>query len=70
MLCNLVAHWGIGLPLGYLLTFHAGMGVFGLWIGLALGLGVAGVFLSLAWRRKAVALVRGEFALAGAGVAH
>lgn len=70
MLCNLVAHWGIGLPLGYLLTFHADMGVFGLWIGLALGLGVAGTFLSLAWRRKAVALVRGEFALAGAGVAH
>lgn len=70
MLCNLVAHWGIGLPLGYLLTFRAGLGVFGLWIGLALGLGVAGVFLSLAWRRKAGALFRGEFALAGAGVAH
>lgn len=70
MLCNLVSHWGIGLPLGYLLTFHAGFGVFGLWIGLALGLGVAGTFLSLAWRRKAGALARGEFTLAGAGVAH
>lgn len=70
MLCNLVSHWGIGLPMGYLLAFHADLGVFGLWIGLALGLGVAGTFLSLAWRRKAGALARGEFSLAGAGVGH
>lgn len=70
MLCNLVAHWGIGLPMGCLLTFHAGLGVFGLWIGLALGLGVAGVFLSLSWRRKADALARGDFTLAGASVAR
>ena len=70
MICNLVAHWGIGLPLGSLLAFHAGLGVFGLWIGLALGLGVAGIALCLAWRRKAGALARGEFALAAVGVAH
>jgi len=70
MVCNLISHWGIGLPLGYLLAFHADLGVFGLWIGLAMGLGVAGIFLSLAWRRKAGALARGEFALAGAGVGH
>ena len=39
MFCNLVAHWGIGLPLGYLLAFTAGYGILGLWVGLALGLG-------------------------------
>ncbi len=70
MLCNLISHWAIGLPLGYILTFHAGLGVVGLWIGLALGLGVAGIYLLLAWNRKADALARGEFALAGAGATH
>ena len=37
MVCNLVSHWFIGLPIGYLLCFGAGLGVFGLWAGLALG---------------------------------
>ncbi len=65
MVCNLVAHWFVGLPIGYLLAFGAGFGVFGLWAGLALGLAAAGIYLLTAWTRKARALARGEYVLAG-----
>ena len=65
MFCNLVAHWCIGLPIGYLLCFGAGFGVVGLWAGLALGLAAAGICLLTAWTRKARALGRGEYVLAG-----
>ncbi|MFO0890869.1 MAG: MATE family efflux transporter [Isosphaeraceae bacterium] len=64
MICNLVAHWVIGLPLGYLLCFIAGLGVVGIWIGRALGLAAAGVYLLRARWLKSRALARGEFALA------
>ena len=70
MVLTLVCYWAIGLPIGWHLTFNAGRGVLGLWIGLALGLFVAGVALLFAWRRRAAALMRGEFSLAGAGVGH
>ncbi len=52
MLANLFAHWGIGLPTGYLLAFPAHMGVVGLWIGLAIGLIVAGVILVVTWAHR------------------
>jgi MATE family multidrug resistance protein len=65
MVCNLVSHWFIGLPIGYALCFGAGLGVFGLWSGLALGLATAGTYLLTAWTRKARALARGEYVLAG-----
>jgi MATE family multidrug resistance protein len=67
MVCNLVAHWVVGLPLGYLLGISGGFGVVGLWTGLALGLALAGIYLLAAWARKARALARGEYALAGLG---
>ncbi|WP_165251507.1 MATE family efflux transporter [Paludisphaera soli] len=70
MLWTLVCYWFVGLPLGWSLTFQAGRGVIGLWIGLAAGLFVAGLALLNAWRRRADALMRGEFTLAGAGVGH
>lgn len=62
MVCNLVAHWVIGLLLGYLLAFTAGYGIIGLW----LGLGGSGLYLLRAWWRKSQALARGEFTLAAA----
>src|SRR5262249_36888576 len=65
MVCNLVTHWCIGLPLGCLLGFGAGLGIVGLWAGLALGLAAAGIYLLAAWTRTARALGRGEYALAG-----
>src|SRR5688572_12295758 len=42
MVVNLVAHWLLGLPIGYLLCFVIGWGVYGLWVGLSLGLIVTG----------------------------
>ncbi|MGH9160784.1 MAG: MATE family efflux transporter [Vicinamibacteraceae bacterium] len=49
---NLVAHWGVGLPVGYVLCFQAGAGVVGLWIGLGLGLTAVAVALLVVWRRQ------------------
>ena len=56
VVCILAAYWGVGLPLGCLLTFTGGYGVIGLWIGLATGLAVSGITILLAWNRKADAL--------------
>jgi multidrug resistance protein, MATE family len=52
MLVNLVAHWLIGLPTGYLLCFVIGWGVYGLWVGLSLGLIVTGLILLYVWTRQ------------------
>jgi MATE family multidrug resistance protein len=49
MLLNLVAHWGVGLPLGYALCFWSGWGILGLWVGLAGGLALVGSAVTLAW---------------------
>lgn len=52
MVITLIAYWGIGLPVGYLLGltdyFGATYGVQGFWVGLVLGLTVAAVLLN--WR--------------------
>lgn len=46
MLITLVAYWGVGLPLGYSLTFGAGLGARGMWMGLIGGLTVAALLLA------------------------
>lgn len=48
MIIAVIAYWGLGMPGGYWLGFHAGFGAQGVWMGLVIGLGVAG-FLLL-WR--------------------
>lgn len=40
-----IAYWVIGIPVGYLLAFKAGMGAAGMWTGLILGLTFASLFL-------------------------
>jgi len=52
MLVNLAAHWLLGLPVSYTLCFIVGWGVWGLWVGLSLGLIVTGVILLWAWMVK------------------
>lgn len=42
MYVNLATYWGVGLPIGYLLSFIFGMGPQGMWIGLTLGIAIAG----------------------------
>jgi len=56
MLWSLGGHWAVGLPLGYLLCFHRGYGVVGLWWGLSLGLVICGVALVTVWMRKGTRL--------------
>ncbi len=45
MLIAALAYWGVGIPASYLLGFVIGMGGVGIWLGLVLGLGCAGVLL-------------------------
>ncbi|MFZ4482542.1 MAG: MATE family efflux transporter [Chthoniobacterales bacterium] len=45
MLITLAAYWFVALPLGSWLTFGAQRGAPGMWIGLAVGIGVAAVLL-------------------------
>lgn len=52
MFSNLVGHWAIGLPLGYVLCFHRGWGIEGLWVGLALGLILIGTVLLGVWHAR------------------
>ena len=49
MLWNLAGHWGVGLPVGYVLCFVSGWGVLGLWVGLSTGLTIVGVVLVATW---------------------
>jgi MATE family multidrug resistance protein len=52
MFWNLIGHWFVGLPLGYILCFTMRVGVIGLWWGLSSGLIICGVSLLLAWSRR------------------
>jgi multidrug resistance protein, MATE family len=58
MLCNLLAHWALGLPIGYGLGVAWGFGVSGLWVGLSAGLIAAGLVLLRVWAVKAERLGR------------
>jgi MATE family multidrug resistance protein len=44
----ILAYWVVAIPVGYILGFRTALGPAGIWIGLAIGLGVAAVFLT--WR--------------------
>ncbi len=56
MLWNLVGHWFVGLPSGYVLCFVLGLGVIGLWWGLSIGLIICGAALLSVWARRIRAL--------------
>ena len=52
MFTNLLCHWLVGLPVGYLLCFQLDLGAEGLWIGLSLGLIAVALILLFTWARK------------------
>ena len=52
MAVNVVGHWMLGLPVGYVLCFRSGWGVFGLWIGFLTGLSSVAVVLLVTWIRR------------------
>lgn len=58
MICHALAHWGLGLPLGFALAFRLKLEVAGIWAGLCAGLIAAGVVLMWAWVRTARRLAR------------
>ncbi|MYD86711.1 MAG: MATE family efflux transporter [Acidobacteria bacterium] len=63
MLLNLAGHWGVGLPVGYLLCFVVGWGVLGLWIGVSAGLLLVGSLVTAIWwvrERALTAALAGE----------
>jgi multidrug resistance protein, MATE family len=55
MLLAAVGYWAIGLPVGLLLGFPFGLGVSGIWIGLACGLAAVAALMLRRWRRLATA---------------
>ena len=57
MMFNLVGHWLIGLPIGYVLCFNRNWGVAGLWAGLSAGLILIGASLLIVWNVKSRARV-------------
>ena len=52
MIMNIIGHWVLGLPSGYLLCFVLGWGVTGLWVGLSIGLTFAALSLTVVWARR------------------
>jgi MATE family multidrug resistance protein len=52
MLVAAFGYWVVGLPIAYVLAFHARLGAVGVWTGLAVGL--AAVAVLLAWRVRRV----------------
>ncbi|WP_431271238.1 hypothetical protein [Dankookia sp. P2] len=55
MLLAALGYWGIGMPVGLLLAWQAGLGPVGLWIGLAVGLGGVALLMLARWRRLSAA---------------
>ncbi|HEY7873206.1 MAG TPA: MATE family efflux transporter [Rudaea sp.] len=53
MAITALAYWGVGMPIGYSLAFHAGLGVQGMWIGLIAGLSAAALLLFTRFARLA-----------------
>ena len=47
MYLAVISYWVIGLPSGYILSFHYNFGAHGIWLGLVIGLGFACLFLFL-----------------------
>jgi MATE family multidrug resistance protein len=53
MLLAALGYWGIGLPLGLVLAWWAGLGPVGLWAGLVAGLAVVAGLMLARWNRMA-----------------
>jgi len=53
MAITLFAYWIVGMPVGWWLAFHRGMGARGMWMGLIAGLTVAAVMLFTRFWRSA-----------------
>lgn len=57
MLVNFAGYWLFGLPVGYLLCFRLGYGIYGVWCGLTVALVVIALVLLYSWDRHSGALL-------------
>lgn len=49
------SYWGVGIPVSYLMAFHAGWGGVGLWFGLVVGLiAASGLLMARFWTGRAL----------------
>ena len=55
MVIATLAYWGVGMPASYALGFPLGLGGVGIWLGLACGLAVAGLWLMARFWRQGLA---------------
>lgn len=53
MVANLIGHWFLGLPVGWVLGIRLGWGVTGVWMGLCVGLIAVAAWLTVVWTRSA-----------------
>jgi MATE family multidrug resistance protein len=65
-----VGYWCVGLPVAYLLAFHAGLGPVGVWIGLSVGLAAVALLLvvrvrEVFWRQAVRRVAPLDAAVAG-----
>ena len=51
-LITLAAYWIIGLPSGYILAFHMGMGIYGVWMGLLISLTASACLMVMRFHLK------------------
>jgi MATE family multidrug resistance protein len=59
-LITLIAYWGFGLPLGYVLGFNFDLGAMGVWFGLLAGLSIAAVLLFIRFNNLSKRLISGN----------
>lgn len=64
MIFNFIGHWILGIPVGYILCFNYNGGIWGLWIGLCIGLVFVSVGMLHYWlryeKKLAVGIVQRE----------
>ena len=46
-----IAYWAIGIPVGYIMAFPVGLGVYGMWIGFIAGLTFSAVILTIRFNK-------------------
>jgi MATE family multidrug resistance protein len=61
MAITLFAYWLIGMPVGWWLAFHAGLGARGIWMGLIAGLTMAALLLFTRFWRSSQRYQPGTF---------
>lgn len=58
MFYNFVAYWLVGMSIGYWLTFNAGWGPAGMWMGMIAGLSLGALLLTSRFLRRTTQLIR------------